>query len=116
MTNVNIYTTVRIRSAPKRCPAHHPDRAVVIGRLQIIENNLKTQSYEIAITARINCAPKRCLVHHPNRAVVIGSLQIVEKRNINKIKKYFTKPFQPYEIGSVTKGLKRVNLDNKIKW
>ncbi len=46
----------------------------------------------------------------------VGFCLIVEKRNVNKIKKYFTKSFQPYEIGFVTKGLKRINLDNKIKW
>ena len=46
----------------------------------------------------------------------VGFCIVVEKKNINKIKKYFTKDYMPYEIGYVSKNIKKLNLYNSIKW
>ena len=46
----------------------------------------------------------------------IGFCLIVSKNNINKIKKYFSKSYLPYEIGYISKNKKKVNLLNSIKW
>jgi len=46
----------------------------------------------------------------------IGFCIIIEAQNLKKIKKYFTKDFQPYVIGKVVNGKKNVNLNGKIKW
>ena len=46
----------------------------------------------------------------------IGFCIIVDKKNINKIKKYFTKDYMPYEIGYVSESVKKLNLYNSIKW
>ena len=46
----------------------------------------------------------------------VGFCIIVEKKNINKIKKYFTKDYMPYEIGYVSKNVKKLNLYNSLKW
>ncbi len=46
----------------------------------------------------------------------IGFCIIVKKKNIKKIKKYFTKDFMPYEIGFINKNDKKLNLLNSIRW
>ena len=46
----------------------------------------------------------------------VGFCIITEKKNIKKIKKYFTKDFTPYEIGFISKNKKKLNLYNSIKW
>ena len=46
----------------------------------------------------------------------VGFCLIVKKQNINKIKKYFTKEYMPYEIGFISKNRNRINVYNKIKW
>jgi len=48
----------------------------------------------------------------------VGFCLIVKKTNINKIKKYFSKDYAPYEIGSISKSKKKnkINIYNKIKW
>ena len=46
----------------------------------------------------------------------VGFCIIVDKKNINKIKKYFTKDYMPYEIGYVSESVKKLNLYNSIKW
>lgn len=46
----------------------------------------------------------------------VGFCLIIEKKNLDKIKKYFTKEFEPYEIGYTSKGLKKLNLYNSIIW
>ena len=46
----------------------------------------------------------------------IGFCLIVPKKNITKIKKIFSKQFIPYEIGYISKGEKRFNLSNSIRW
>ena len=46
----------------------------------------------------------------------VGFCIITDKKNITKIKKYFTKDFMPYEIGFISKNKKKLNLYNSIKW
>jgi phosphoribosylformylglycinamidine cyclo-ligase len=46
----------------------------------------------------------------------VGFCLIVKKNNLNKIKKYFSKEYMPYEIGSISKNKKKLNIYNKIKW
>ena len=46
----------------------------------------------------------------------VGFCLIVKKNNLNKIKKYFSKEYKPYEIGFISKNKKKLNIYNKIKW
>jgi phosphoribosylformylglycinamidine cyclo-ligase len=46
----------------------------------------------------------------------VGFCLIIEKKNINKVKKYFSKEYEPYEIGCVSKNTKKINLHNSISW
>ena len=46
----------------------------------------------------------------------VGFCIIINKKNINKVKKYFTKDYMPYEIGYVSEDFKKLNLYNSIKW
>jgi phosphoribosylaminoimidazole synthetase len=46
----------------------------------------------------------------------VGFCVIVKKKNINKIKKHFTQDYIPYEIGYISKDVKKLNLYNSIKW
>ena len=47
----------------------------------------------------------------------VGFCIIIDKKNINKIKKYFTKDYMPYEIGYISKNFnKKTNFYNSIKW
>ncbi len=46
----------------------------------------------------------------------VGFCLIVEKKNIKKIKKIFSKNYQPYEIGKIIKGNNKVKLNGKINW
>ena len=46
----------------------------------------------------------------------VGFCIIIKPKNLKKIKKYFSKDFQPYFIGKIINGKKKVDLDGKIKW
>jgi phosphoribosylformylglycinamidine cyclo-ligase len=46
----------------------------------------------------------------------VGFCLIVDKKNIKKIKKFFSYEFKPYVIGHVTKSQKKYNIYNNIKW
>ena len=46
----------------------------------------------------------------------IGFCLIVSKKNVCKIKKFFSKSFMPYEIGFISKNKKRIRLSNSIRW
>jgi len=46
----------------------------------------------------------------------VGFCLIVKKENINKIKKYFSKEYTPYEIGFLSKNKIKINVINKIRW
>ena len=46
----------------------------------------------------------------------VGFCLVVPKKNINKIKKLFSKKFEPYEIGFISKTEKNLNIINSLKW
>ena len=46
----------------------------------------------------------------------VGFCIIINKKNINKVKKYFTKDYMPYEIGYIDKSIKKLNFNNSLKW
>ena len=46
----------------------------------------------------------------------VGFCIITKPKNLRKIKKYFSKNFQPYFIGRITNGKRNVDLNGKIKW
>ena len=46
----------------------------------------------------------------------VGFCIIIDRKNLNKIKKYFTKEYKPYEIGLITNNSKKINLLNSLKW
>ena len=46
----------------------------------------------------------------------VGFCIIAQKKNLNKIKKVFSKKYKPYEIGFITKNKKKIKLSNSIKW
>ena len=46
----------------------------------------------------------------------VGFCIITEKKNTNKIKKFFSKKFEPYQIGQIKRSSKKINFINKIKW
>ena len=46
----------------------------------------------------------------------VGFCIIIEMKNLQKIKKYFKKEFEPYVIGKITKGKQSVVLKNNISW
>ncbi len=46
----------------------------------------------------------------------VGFCIIASKKNVNQIKKVFDKNYQPYEIGYISNGPKRINLFNDMKW
>ena len=46
----------------------------------------------------------------------VGFCLIAPKKNINKIKKVFSREYTPYEIGFVKKGNKKINLFKNIEW
>ena len=46
----------------------------------------------------------------------VGFCLIVKKKNVKKIKKFFTKEYMPYEIGKISNSKKRINLSNFLQW
>ena len=46
----------------------------------------------------------------------VGFCLIIKPQNLNKIKKFFTKEYQPYVIGEIIAGKNRVKLNGKIDW
>ena len=46
----------------------------------------------------------------------VGFCLIVNPKNLNKIKKFFTKEFKPYVIGKITSGKNKVKLNGQIDW
>ncbi len=46
----------------------------------------------------------------------VGFCLIINKKNLKKVKKYFSKKFQPYVVGKISNNKKRVKIDGKIKW
>tara|TARA_B100000575_G_scaffold289977_1_gene292773 strand:+ start:632 stop:1660 length:1029 start_codon:yes stop_codon:yes gene_type:complete len=46
----------------------------------------------------------------------VGFCIIIDKKNIKKIKKYFSKEFMPYQIGYISKNINKLNFYNNLKW
>ena len=46
----------------------------------------------------------------------VGFCLVVKKKNVKKIKKFFTKEYMPYEIGKISNSKKRINLSNFLQW
>ena len=46
----------------------------------------------------------------------VGFCIIIKPKNLKKIKKFFSKDFQPYMIGKIINGKKNIELNGKIKW
>ncbi len=46
----------------------------------------------------------------------VGFCLIIDKKNLTKVKKFFPKDFEPYEIGFISKDKKNIQLINRIKW
>ncbi len=46
----------------------------------------------------------------------VGFCLIINKKNFHKVKKYFSKKFQPYVIGKISKSSERVKINGKIRW
>ena len=46
----------------------------------------------------------------------VGFCLIISPKNLDKVKKYFTKEFKPYMIGKISKGRNKVKLNGSINW
>ncbi len=46
----------------------------------------------------------------------VGFCLIVNKKNLEKVKKFFSKEYKPYVIGQITRGNSKVKLNGKINW
>ena len=46
----------------------------------------------------------------------VGFCLISNKKNIKNIKKIFTKEYEPYEIGFITKEKQKIKIVGKIQW
>ena len=46
----------------------------------------------------------------------VGFCLIINPKNLNKIKKFFTKEYQPYVIGKIISGKNKIKLNGKINW
>ena len=46
----------------------------------------------------------------------VGFCLIAPKKNVVKIKKFFSRKYMPYEIGYVSKGEKRINIIKSLEW
>jgi len=46
----------------------------------------------------------------------VGFCLIISPKNLDKVKKYFTKEFKPYEIGKISKGKNKIKLNGSINW
>jgi len=46
----------------------------------------------------------------------VGFCLIINPKDLEKVKKYFTKEFKPYVIGKISKGKNKVKLNGSINW
>ena len=46
----------------------------------------------------------------------VGFCLIISPKNLDKVKKYYTKKFKPYVIGKISKGKNKVKLNGSINW
>ena len=46
----------------------------------------------------------------------VGFCLIIKPKNLNKVVKFFSKKYRPYVIGKISKGPKKIKLNDKINW
>ena len=46
----------------------------------------------------------------------VGFCLIINPKNFDKVKKCFTKEFEPYVIGKIFKGKNKIKLNGSINW
>ena len=46
----------------------------------------------------------------------VGFCIIINKKNLKKVKKFFTKEYEPYVIGKIISGKNKIRLNGKINW
>ena len=46
----------------------------------------------------------------------VGFCIIIKSKNLKKIKKFFTKEYEPYVIGKIISGKNKIKLNEKINW
>ena len=46
----------------------------------------------------------------------VGFCLIANKRNVKKIKRIFSKEYQPYQIGFLSKGKSKIKTFGKVQW
>ena len=46
----------------------------------------------------------------------VGFCLIISPKELNKVKKFFSKKYQPYIIGKISRGRSKVTLNGRINW
>ena len=46
----------------------------------------------------------------------VGFCVIINRKNLHKVKKYFSNKYKPYVIGQISKGPNKIKLNEKIYW
>ena len=46
----------------------------------------------------------------------VGFCLIIDPKNLDKVKKFFTKDYKPYVIGKIVLGKNKIKLNEKINW
>ena len=46
----------------------------------------------------------------------VGFCLILNKKNVKYIKKFFTKEYEPYEIGFISKSKQKIKVKNRLQW
>ena len=46
----------------------------------------------------------------------VGFCIIIKSKNLKKVKKFFTKEYEPYVIGKIISGKNKIKLNEKINW
>ncbi len=81
----------------------------------IAEINLeKIKTYKIFKWLKKNGISDREMLKTFNCGV--GFCLIINSKKLGKIKKYFSKKFEPYIIGKIAKGKNKIRLDGSINW
>ena len=89
-----------IRSVPKNLSINLDLSKIKIGKIFKWIKNQNIKDTEMIKT--FNCGVGFCL--------------IAPKKNVKKIKKVFSKNYEPYEIGFISKNKNKINLKGTLKW
>ena len=46
----------------------------------------------------------------------VGFCLIIKPKNLDKVIKFFSKKFEPYIIGKISYGSKKIKFNDKINW